>query len=81
MLIGTALWLGFATVFVLWGAAWIVNWHEWADRWAAWNRRTWGPLALWSGSSLYNGASGFMLLVFGAVLYYGWLRWLIGQAH
>lgn len=78
---GVVLWLGFATLFTLWGVAWMLNWHSWADRWADRNRRWFGPLAMWSGSAAYSRFSGVYLVVFGLVLYYGFFRWLQGLGH
>lgn len=78
---GGFLWLGFATLFTLWGVAWMLNWHAWADWAAARNRRWLGPFAMWSGSAAYSRFSGVYLVVFGLVLYYGFFRWLQGLGH
>jgi hypothetical protein len=81
LLIGTVLWLGFATAFVLWGLAWVLNWNSWADRYAAWNRATWGWFAMWSGSGAYTRFSGGFLVAFGLVLFYGFWRWVTVQVR
>jgi len=70
LLIGTAL--------IAVGVALANNWHQWADRYASWNRSTWGRLALWSGSANGIRALGVFYVIFGIVIYVVWLISLAG---
>ena len=38
------------TALIPLGMALASNWRQWSDRYAAWNRATWGRLAGWGGS-------------------------------
>jgi hypothetical protein len=81
LLTWTIVWLCLGTALILWGVAWIVNFHNWADRLAARYRSFWGPLAFWSGSAAYQRFSGIYLIAFGLMTYYFAISWFGQHVH
>ncbi|HYM96472.1 MAG TPA: hypothetical protein VET26_04165 [Candidatus Sulfotelmatobacter sp.] len=71
----TILWLCLGTALILWGIAWIVNYHQMADRLAARYRRFWGPFAFLSGSAGYQRFSGLYFIFFGLITYFFAISW------
>jgi hypothetical protein len=71
-----------ATTLIGVGVAFVFNWRRWADRYAAWNRSTFGRMALWYGSSNGIRALGVFYVILGIVIYVVWLVSLAGgTAH
>ncbi len=58
-----------ATAFVVLGSAFATNWHSWADRASAWNKRTFGRLGR---GPTYQRAAGTTLVVGGIAIYIIW---------
>jgi hypothetical protein len=56
-----------AALIVL-GSALASNWRHWSDRYAAWNRSTWGRLAGWTGSASGTRGLGVFYILFGILL-------------
>src|SRR5579872_1951848 len=81
LVLWTILWLCVGTALVFWGLAWIVNYHQWADRLAARYRSFWGPLAMFNGSAGYQRFSGIYFIFFGLITYYMAISWFGQHVH
>ena len=73
------LFLFIANPLILIGVALAYNWRRWADRYAAWNRSTWGRLAGWSASPTWVRALGVFYVLFGIVIDVLYVAFLVSR--